>query len=235
MSELIRLDRYVSECGVLSRKQAVPAIKAGRVTVDGEVVTVPGFKISEDAGVTLDGNELSYSRYSYYMLYKPAGCVSAVKDKLSDTVIGYLKDVKTTGLFPVGRLDKDTEGLSSWEGLDDATLLLSDDNFGNLRTVPDEKMRERKAGWGIYYHFDYHGDPISYEWVNSTPLIKAWEQLTTAYEYGIRKIWIANVGDLRPQELPLSSFMFFSPSFMISIPAQLQAIRTRMYFLRSVC
>lgn len=103
--------------------------------------------------------------------------------------------------------DMDTEGLSSWEGIDDATLLLSDDNFGNLRTVPDEMMRDRKAGWGIYYHFDYHGDPVSYEWVNSTPLIKAWEQLTTAYEYGIRKIWIANVGDLRPQELPLSYFM----------------------------
>ncbi len=111
MSELIRLDRYVSECGVLSRKQAVPAIKAGRVTVEGEVVTVPGFKISDDVRVTLDGNELTYSRYSYYMLYKPMGCVSAVKDRLSDTVIGYLKDVKTAGLFPVGRLDKDTEGL----------------------------------------------------------------------------------------------------------------------------
>ncbi|MBO4448987.1 MAG: glycosyl hydrolase 115 family protein [Clostridiales bacterium] len=103
--------------------------------------------------------------------------------------------------------DKDTEGLCSWEGIKDATLLLSDDNFGNLRTLPDEKMRDRKAGWGIYYHFDYHGDPISYEWVNSTPLMKAWEQLTTAYEYGIRKIWIANVGDLRPQELPLGYFM----------------------------
>lgn len=103
--------------------------------------------------------------------------------------------------------DKDTEGLKSWEGIEDATLLLSDDNFGNLRTVPDKELRDRKAGFGIYYHFDYHGDPVSYEWVNSTPLIKAWEQLTTAYEYGIRKIWIANVGDLRPQELPLSYFM----------------------------
>jgi len=103
--------------------------------------------------------------------------------------------------------DKDTEGLCMWDGIDDTTLLLSDDNFGNLRTVPDAKMKDRKSGWGIYYHFDYHGDPISYEWVNSTPLIKAWEQLTTAYEYGIRKIWIANVGDIRPNELPLSYFM----------------------------
>lgn len=109
--------------------------------------------------------------------------------------------------------DENTEGLESWEGIEDATLLLSDDNFANLRTVPDEKHRDRKAGWGIYYHFDYHGDPISYEWVNSTPLVKAWEQLTTAYAYGIRKIWIANVGDLRPQELPLSYFMSLAYDF----------------------
>ena len=106
--------------------------------------------------------------------------------------------------------DNDTEGLVSWDGIDDVTFLLSDDNFGNLRTVPGDSLKDRKAGWGIYYHFDYHGDPVSYEWVNSTPLVKAWEQLTTAYEYGIRKIWIANVGDLRPQELPLSYFMALS-------------------------
>ena len=103
--------------------------------------------------------------------------------------------------------DKDTEGLCSWNELDDTLLLLSDDNFGNLRTVPDPAARDRKAGWGIYYHFDYHGDPISYEWVNSTPITKAWEQLTTAYEYGIRRLWIVNVGDLRPVELPLTYFM----------------------------
>lgn len=109
--------------------------------------------------------------------------------------------------------DENTEGLMSWDGINDATLLLSDDNFANLRTVPDEKLRDREAGWGIYYHFDYHGDPISYEWVNSTPLIKAWEQLTTAYAYGIRKIWIANVGDLRPQELSLSYFMSLAYDF----------------------
>ncbi len=103
--------------------------------------------------------------------------------------------------------DKDTEGLCNWSELDDTLLLLSDDNFGNLRSVPDPKTRSRKAGWGIYYHLDYHGDPISYEWVNSTPVTKIWEQLTTAYEYGIRRLWIVNVGDLRPVEMPLSYFM----------------------------
>jgi hypothetical protein len=86
-------------------------------------------------------------------------------------------------------------------------LLLSDDNYGNLRTVPAPDKRDRKAGWGIYYHFDYHGGPISYEWVNSTPITKAWEQLTAAYTYGIRDLWVANVGDLRPCELPLSYFL----------------------------
>ncbi|MBQ6016542.1 MAG: glycosyl hydrolase 115 family protein [Clostridiales bacterium] len=103
--------------------------------------------------------------------------------------------------------DETAEGLCKWEGLDDLTLLLSDDNFANLRTVPAPEIKDRKQGWGIYYHFDYHGDPISYEWVNSTPITKAWEQLTSAYEYGIRKLWICNVGDLRPVELPLNYFM----------------------------
>lgn len=99
------------------------------------------------------------------------------------------------------------QGLKDWEGLDDTILLLSDDNFANVRTLPTEENRDRKAGWGLYYHFDYHGSPVSYEWVNSTPLPKVWEQLTMAYEYGIRDLWIVNVGDLRPQELPLSYYM----------------------------
>jgi hypothetical protein len=101
----------------------------------------------------------------------------------------------------------ENEGLQSWPELGDVTLLLSDDNFGNTRTLPTEKTRDRKAGWGLYYHFDYHGGPISYEWVNSTPITKAWEQLTTAYEFGVRDLWVANVGDLRPCELPLSYFL----------------------------
>ncbi len=111
MSDIIRLDRFISECGGSSRKQAVKIIKSGRVKVDGDTVTEPGLKISSDVKVTLDGHALKYSKYSYYMLNKPQGCVSAVKDHISDTVIEYLKGVNARGLFPVGRLDKDTEGL----------------------------------------------------------------------------------------------------------------------------
>lgn len=109
--------------------------------------------------------------------------------------------------------DKDTEGLKDWAELDGVTFMLCEDNFGNMRTLPTEDVREREGGWGMYYHFDYHGDPVSYEWVNSTWLPKVWEQMTQAYEFGIRDIWIVNVGDLKPQELPLSYFLDLAYDF----------------------
>lgn len=103
--------------------------------------------------------------------------------------------------------DEDTDGLIKWDELDDVILMLCDDNHGYLRTLPDEKMREHKGGYGMYYHFDYHGEPVSYEWTNSSYLPQVWEQMTTAYEYGVNKLWIVNVGDLGLQEFPLSFFM----------------------------
>ena len=109
--------------------------------------------------------------------------------------------------------DETTPGLADWEELDDVMLLLSDDNFANCRTLPTAKTKDRPAGWGLYYHFDYHGGPISYEWVNSTALQKVWDQMTLAYEYGIRDLWVVNVGDLRPQELPLSYFLDLAYDF----------------------
>ena len=98
-------------------------------------------------------------------------------------------------------------GMLGWEELEDVILLLCEDNYGNMRTLPTEAMKSHRGGFGMYYHFDYHGGPISYEWVNSTPLPKIWEQMTQAYECGVRDLWIVNVGDLKPQELPLSFFM----------------------------
>lgn len=107
----------------------------------------------------------------------------------------------------------ETGGLKDWEVLQDVTILLSDDNFGNLRKIPEKHEQQRGAGWGIYYHFDYHGGPHSYEWVNVTPLEKVWEQMTMAFDYGIRDIWVVNVGDLKPMELPLSYFMDLAYDF----------------------
>ncbi|WP_243159377.1 glycosyl hydrolase 115 family protein [Clostridium sp. SM-530-WT-3G] len=107
----------------------------------------------------------------------------------------------------------DTNGLRNWDVLNDVTIMLADDNFANVRTLPAPREKDRKAGWGMYYHFDYHGGPISYEWVNTTPLEKIWEQMTMAYEYGVRDIWIVNVGDLKPMEFPLSYFMDLAYDF----------------------
>lgn len=109
--------------------------------------------------------------------------------------------------------DETTAGLKDWDGLDGVTLMLCEDNFGNMRTLPKKELRDRKGGYGMYYHFDYHGGPVSYEWVNSTPIAKVWEQMSMAYDYGIRDIWIVNVGDLKPQEFPLSYFMELAYDF----------------------
>lgn len=103
--------------------------------------------------------------------------------------------------------DENAEGLCKWDGLDRVTFMLCEDNFGNMRTLPTKELCNRDGGWGMYYHFDYHGGPISYEWVNSSYLPKVWDQMTKAYEFGIQDIWIVNVGDLKFQEYPLSFFM----------------------------
>lgn len=90
---------------------------------------------------------------------------------------------------------------------EDVTLLWTDDNFGNIRRLPVEEERDRKGGAGVYYHFDYVGDPRSYRWINTIPLGKVYEQMSMAWEYGAREIWITNVGDLKPMELPIDFFL----------------------------
>lgn len=103
--------------------------------------------------------------------------------------------------------NEETEGLKSWRELDGVICMLCEDNFGHMRSLPTEEIRNRQGGFGMYYHFDYHGGPISYEWVDSTPLSKTWEQMCMAYEYGIKDVWIVNVGDLKLHEVPLTYFM----------------------------
>ncbi len=103
--------------------------------------------------------------------------------------------------------DKHTKGLMDDPELEGVTLMLCDDNHGNLRTVPTEHMRSHKGGYGMYYHFDYHGSPYSFEWINTTNLAKVKEQMCAAYEFGIRDLWIVNVGDVMTNELPLSYFL----------------------------
>ena len=109
--------------------------------------------------------------------------------------------------------DETTPGLSDWDGLDDVILMLCEDNHNYTRTLADPAISKHKGGLGMYYHVDYHGGPVSYEWLNSTPLSVIWEQMTQAYEFGVKDLWILNVGDVKFNEFPLTYFMELAYDF----------------------
>lgn len=89
---------------------------------------------------------------------------------------------------------------------DDILLLFADDNWGNIRRLP-KPGSERKGGYGVYYHFDYVGDPRNYKWLNNTQIERVWEQMSMARAHGADDLWIVNVGDIKPMELPTSFFL----------------------------
>lgn len=89
---------------------------------------------------------------------------------------------------------------------DDATLLFTDDNWGNIRRLP-EPGAKRAGGYGVYYHFDYVGGPRNYKWINTNQIERVWEQMRRAYDHGADRLWVVNVGDLKPMEFPTSFFL----------------------------
>ncbi len=103
--------------------------------------------------------------------------------------------------------DEDTPGFMNDPELENVTLMLSDNNVGYTRTLPSKEMLDHNGGFGMYYHMDMHGGPFSYKWIGSTYLPRVWEQMTAAYEFGVRQIWVTNVGDIGTQELGLSFFL----------------------------
>ena len=107
-----RLDKILAATGKWSRKEAKALIKSGRVKVEGKNPAGPEDKIPEGAVVTVDGRPILTDKYVYIMLHKPAGVISSTEDPREETVLSLLpKELRRIGLFPVGRLDKDTEGL----------------------------------------------------------------------------------------------------------------------------
>ena len=127
---MIRLDKYLSDAGICSRSDARKIIRAGRISVDGIAVTKPEAKIDEGARVTADGIPVTWSRERYYMLYKPAGIITATEDESQKTVLDLFPKELRKGLSPAGRLDKDTTGL----------LLLSTDGDWIHRIITPKKM-----------------------------------------------------------------------------------------------
>lgn len=108
----IRLDKYLADMGKGTRSEVKKAIGKGLVRVNDEIVRKPETKLDTDVDVVLyDGESVGYAQFEYYMLNKPAGIISATEDKREKTVVDLIADKKRKNLFPVGRLDRDTEGL----------------------------------------------------------------------------------------------------------------------------
>lgn len=129
-----RLDKILSNYGGLTRSDAKQALKAGRVKVNGAVVKDPAVKAAETDEVTLDGKQLVLSKYRYFMLNKPAGYISSTEPEpgdLSPNVISLFKNEGVKGLFPVGRLDKDTTGL---------LIVTNDGEIGHRLTAPGKHV-----------------------------------------------------------------------------------------------
>ena len=114
----MRLDKFLCDTAGVTRTEAKNAVKKGQIAVNGQVQKAADFKVKENTDtVTFQGKPLSYAAFHYYMLHKPAGVITATEDKKESTVMDILREEKVKNLFPVGRLDKDTEGL----------LLITDD------------------------------------------------------------------------------------------------------------
>lgn len=132
----IRLDKYLADMGVGTRKGVKQYIRKGEITVNGVCSQAPECKVDPDTDeVCVRGQTIAYEAFAYFMFHKPAGCVSAVKDR-DKTVLDFFKAEAAKGLFPVGRLDKDTEGL----------LLITNDGV-----LAHELLSPRKQVPKVYY------------------------------------------------------------------------------------
>ncbi len=132
---MLRLDKYLCGMNVGTRSQVKKELKLGMVSVNGKTITRPEYKVDETtAQVAYKGKVLEYHKYVYYMLNKPAGVVSATKDNLHGTVAELLQSAGFGDLFPVGRLDKDTEGL---------LLMTNDGRLAHALLSPGKHVEKR--------------------------------------------------------------------------------------------
>ncbi|MEV1289066.1 glycosyl hydrolase 115 family protein [Micromonospora sp. NPDC049679] len=99
---------------------------------------------------------------------------------------------------------------SGYRPPDDVTVVFCDDNWGNMRKLPDRGLAARGGGYGMYYHFDYVGGGRNYKWADTVNLANTWEQLHLSYRSGVDRLWVVNVGDMKNEELPLQFFLDYA-------------------------
>jgi hypothetical protein len=156
-----------------------------------ESIFTMGLRAENDSGAPI-GKELT------------GEIVKAQRDILAEEINADLTKVPQVWCLYKEVQDFYNEGMRVPE---DVTLLWADDNWGNVRRLPTPEERQRAGGAGVYYHFDYHGGPRSYQWINTSPIAKIWDQLSLAKEYGADRIWIVNVGHFKGYEFPMEYFM----------------------------
>ena len=137
----MRLDKYLSETSVGRRKEVRIYIKEGKVSVNNEVVLIPAQEVDEENDrIEYLGQEVAHNGKQYYMFYKPRGCITARKDQKHKTILDYFTEMNTDSLFPVGRLDKDTEGL---------LFLTNDGEFNHQLMYPDQHVEKTYYFWAF--------------------------------------------------------------------------------------
>jgi 16S rRNA pseudouridine516 synthase len=137
----MRLDKFVAQSMFGRRKNVRIYIKEGMVNVNGEVVTEPAIEIDENSDIIeYDGKVVAYTEKVYYMFNKPTGCITAKTDTVNKTIFDFLNDAKMNGLFHVGRLDKDTEGL---------LLLTNDGEFEHKLMYPQKHVEKTYYFWAL--------------------------------------------------------------------------------------
>ncbi len=132
---VIRLDKYLADAGIGTRSAVKNIVKQGRVTINKDIVKKSEVKVDTECDeVNLDGKLLSYNEYEFFMLNKPKGVVSATADEHDKTVVELITEAKRRDIFPVGRLDKDTEGL---------LILTNDGKLANNLLAPGKHVDKR--------------------------------------------------------------------------------------------
>lgn len=156
-----------------------------------------GMRGEEDSMLPSADNPPKYAELLNYIINKQKEILTRQNDKNPTQLVIY-KEVENA--WYAGQLfDKDC--------MKETYAMFCDDNWSYMRTLPTLEQQKKIAGLGMYYHFDYVGDPKSYTWVQNTQISRIWDQMSIAYDYGINAVWIVNVGDLKPMEYDMSYFL----------------------------
>ena len=194
----MRLDKYLSEMGIASRSDLKKDIRKGLVFVNGEMIRDAGFSVTQDSTIQYKGKEIEYEELSYYMMNKPAGVLSSTEDRKQKTVLDLFLDTHRKDLFPVGRLDKDAEGL---------LLIMNDGKLAHTLLSPKNHIEKKyyveipaslkeedlePLRHGIQYDTDLVAEPAQVQLLSANPDKSAVEIIITEGKFHqIKKMFLA--------------------------------------------